>query len=123
MTPLFFVGLGGFVGAIARYLFSGLLKTDAFPFGTLLVNVLGCFAIGALMTLVVEREMFSAHLRLLLVTGFLGSLTTFSTFGFETVELLRRDEVPLALENVLANAFLGLAAVWLGRLAVRLLWA
>ncbi|MFQ5730929.1 MAG: fluoride efflux transporter CrcB [Planctomycetaceae bacterium] len=112
------VGAGGFVGAILRYGISGLLqkKFPHFtPAGTLAVNVLGCVCIGALMAVVTARQdQFSPRLQLFLVTGILGSLTTFSTFGYETVELLREQEYRPAFWNVAANLALGLPAVWLG---------
>lgn len=118
MQQLIAVGLGGFLGAVARYVLSGLMQRAApafLPAGTLLVNVLGCFAIGIAMALVTERVLVSESVRLFLVTGILGGLTTFSAFGWETVELLREREPRLALLNVAANLVLGFAAVWLGR--------
>jgi len=115
------IGSGGFAGAIARYLLSHwahrVLKL-AFPVGTLLVNLLGCFLIGLLVTLIETRQVFSPAVRLLLITGFLGSLTTFSTFGFETVELVRVGSYGAALLNALANVILGVAAVMLARAIV-----
>jgi fluoride exporter len=111
------VGCGGFVGAIVRYGLTGLLqkKFPQFtPAGTLAVNVLGCLIIGGLMAAVTLRPNFPPSLRLFLVTGLLGSLTTFSTFGYETVELLREEDYRKAAWNVAANLLLGLPAVWLG---------
>lgn len=124
MSELLVVGVGGFVGAIARYAISGWVHRyyeGPFPLGTLTVNVLGCFVIGALMTLVDERQFLTPTLRLLLMTGLLGSLTTFSTLGYETVALLRGAELRLAFLSFGANALVGLVAVLAGRIAVRLL--
>lgn len=118
MTNLLAVGLGGFLGAIARWQISGFVQTKAgaaFPLGTLVVNVVGCAAIGAILTLVQERGSFSPATRLFLVTGFLGALTTFSTFGHETLELLRVGRVAAAGLNVALNAVAGVGAVALGR--------
>jgi len=125
MDKLLAVGLGGFIGAIARYTLTGLMhrRFPAFlPSGTLLVNVLGCLTIGILMALVKERVLLSGHetLRFFLITGILGSLTTFSTFGYETVELIvQESNLRLAAWNVAGNLVLGLAAVgaglWIGR--------
>lgn len=119
------VGLGGSLGAIARYVVSGYAQSfaiqklgRAYPFGTLLVNVAGCFLIGILMGLVLNRQL-PEPARLLLVTGFLGSLTTFSTFGYETVELLRENDLRLAFWNIAANVVIGLFAVWLGLAATK----
>lgn len=118
------VALGGALGALARWGMSGLthrLLGDGFPFGTLAVNAAGCLAIGAVLYLALERGHLSPAARLLIVTGFLGSLTTFSTFGHETVELLRSERIGAAMGNVLLNVCVGLAAVaggWWGTSAV-----
>ena len=112
------VGAGGFCGAIARYLialgFEPLVGRIGFPFGTMVANVLGCAAIGVLSGLVLTRDAFSVEMRLLLITGLLGSLTTFSTFSFESVALMRRGRVDLALFNVGVHLALGLGAVAVG---------
>ena len=112
------VGCGGFVGAVLRYAISGALQSrfpKFTPAGTLAVNVLGCLIIGVLMAIVVSRpETFSQNVKLFLITGILGSLTTFSTFGYETVELMREENYRAALWNITANLALGLPAVWLG---------
>ena len=116
------VGLGGFVGAIARYGLSGLVHRYAqgtFPLGTMAVNVLGCLVIGVLMTLVEDRQFLSPNTRLFLTIGLLGSFTTFSTLGYETFELLREGDLRLAAANILGNLALGIGAVWLGRIAVK----
>ena len=119
MQQILAVGIGGFVGAAARYAVTGLMQRafPAFlPLGTLVVNIVGCFAIGVAMACVAERVLVSEAWRLFLVTGILGGLTTFSAFGYESVELLREQELRLAVFNVAANVVLGLTAVWLGRL-------
>ena len=116
------VGCGGFLGAIARYAISGLFQKrfpHFTPAGTLAVNVLGCFMIGVLMAVITTRPNFPPKLQLFLVTGILGSLTTFSTFGYETVELLREQSYRTALWNVTANLAFGLPAVWLGWFLVK----
>lgn len=118
MLQALMVGLGGFVGAISRYLISGYAHKvygGVFPLGTFLVNVLGCLLIGALMTLVESREWFTPQLRLLLITGFLGSLTTFSTFGYETFELISTGKTRVAVAYVCANLAVGLGALMLSR--------
>ena len=122
MMQLLAVGCGGFLGAITRFLLSGYLQRRAdggFPIGTLGVNVLGCFLIGLLMTVVHERQMFSEGTRLLLGAGFLGSLTTFSTFGMESIQLLRAGDMRLFLASVAGNVLLGLLAVVAGVAAAR----
>ena len=122
MRELLCVGLGGALGAIARYLATGVahrLLGLRFPWGTLAVNVVGCLGIGIVMSLLTDRKLLRPELQLFLVTGILGGLTTFSTFGYETVALIRDGELRLALWNISVSLALGLAAVWLGRELVR----
>ena len=116
------VGLGGFVGAIARYGLSGLVHgryAGGFPLGTLVVNVLGCLVIGALLSLVESRPLLHPLAHLFLVMGLLGSFTTFSTLGYETLQLLRDRELATALLNVGANVVFGVGAAWAGWVGVR----
>ncbi len=118
MIKLLAVGCGGFLGAISRYLISSWVvrfSGQAFPWGTLVVNVLGCFIIGCLMQLAVLREWFSPEMRLVWIVGFLGSLTTFSTFGFETLALLEKGDLRGVFLSVGLNLILGLGAVVMGR--------
>jgi len=117
MLKLVLIGLGGFLGAIARYGLSGLVQRccgGSFPTGTLAVNVSGCFAIGVLMYLVEERGLFDPDARRFLQVGFLGAFTTFSTVGYETFEMLRSGDLRLALANVLGSVVLGVGAVAVG---------
>lgn len=105
-----------------RYLVSGWvhrLAGPAFPWGTLAVNAGGCFALGVLMGLVEARGAVGAEWRLFLGIGALGSLTTFSTFGYETVELVRRSELGLAAGSVAGNLVIGVAAVVAGNALAR----
>jgi len=126
LLKLLAIGAGGFVGAILRYLVSGLVQNLSgsirFPFGTLAVNVIGCLLIGLLVYLVETRSMFGAAARMFVFIGLLGSFTTFSTFGNETLELLRDSKTTLALLNAASQLLLGLAAVWLGRLIAYGIW-
>ena len=120
------VGIGGFVGSIFRYWLSGsaqqVTNNAVFPFGTLAVNVLGCFIIGMLSQLGEDHGLLTVERRLLLVTGFLGGFTTFSAFGNETMNLFRDGRVLLAIGNTTGHILLGLVAVWLGRSVVFLMW-
>lgn len=122
---LLIIGAGGFLGAIARYLLGGaahaLIPRETFPFGTLVVNVVGCLIIGALMYLFDERQLFGQRTLFFAVTGFLGALTTFSAFSYETMSLVDDHKWGLALLNVGASLFLCLGAVILGRAGARLL--
>lgn len=122
MNKILVIGLGGFLGAVARYYVSGLpyrwLGTS-FPYGTLLVNFTGCLLIGALMSLGEERDVFSPELRLFIFIGVLGAFTTFSTFGYETLKLLQDSQFGYALWNAGGHVIVCLAAVWGGWTAVR----
>ena len=123
MPKVLLIGTGGFLGALARYFLGGLvhrLSSSLFPLGTLAVNALGCFLIGIVMTLVLERGAIGPSGRLFVAIGFLGSFTTFSTFGYETVELLSDGEWTLAFSNIAAQLILGIGAVLAGRFLVRL---
>jgi len=117
MRELIAVGLGGFVGAVARYVVSGWVHRVAgvgFPWGTLTVNLAGCLALGALMGLVEARMAIAPAWRLFLGLGVLGSFTTFSSFGYETVELIRGGEFGLALANAAGSLVFGAVAVVAG---------
>jgi CrcB protein len=120
------VGLGGGLGAVARYWLSGLVqewtRSAAFPYGTLVVNVLGCLVIGGLAYLSEARGLLTPETRLLLITGFLGGFTTFSTFGNETLALARGGETGPALGNIAAHLAIGLGAVWVGWTLAQRIW-
>jgi CrcB protein len=126
MTNILLIGVGGFIGSILRYLTSGYVqqasKSIDFPYGTLVVNLLGCFIIGFLAQLAEDRGVFTNQSRLFVFTGFLGGFTTFSSFGNETLNLMRDSQMFNALANVGANVVLGLFAVWLGRTVSYLIW-
>ncbi len=118
MREILAVGVGGFIGAILRYLVcSGLQRLwgqSGFPAGTLVVNLTGCLIIGLLGGLAEHRAWFGPHIRLVVFLGILGSFTTFSTFGYETLTLLRDDHLFAAFASASLHLVLGLAAVWLG---------
>jgi CrcB protein len=117
MSHFIAVGIGGCLGAIARYWLAGLVQRSSngeFPFGTLAVNVLGCLVLGYVIGLVEYRQLFGPNMRLFLTVGVLGGFTTFSTFGYETFALLRDNEHWLALANVAANTVVGVVAVVIG---------
>ncbi|MFQ6615117.1 MAG: fluoride efflux transporter CrcB [Fidelibacterota bacterium] len=120
------VGSGGFIGAIVRYLASGLIHRwidrPFFPLGTLFVNISACFIIGIIGGLMEYRQLFHPELRLFLLIGFLGSYSTFSTFGFEVFTFARDGQILSALLNTGLHLFLGLTAVWLGVLVSKLIW-
>lgn len=125
MKNILLVGLGGFVGSIARYKLGGWLlhmtAQERFPFSTFAVNVIGCLVVGVLAGLAERYELFGPGTRLFLFTGLLGGFTTFSAFGLETMFLLRRGEPWVAATYVGASVVLGIGAVWLGIKAISLL--
>lgn len=111
------IGLAGFGGAIARYAIDGFIATrtrSPFPFGTLVVNATGCFLLGFVFTLLTERLLPHASLRISLTVGFLGAYTTFSTFSFETVRLIEDGALLLAASNILVSLVAGIVAVYAG---------
>lgn len=126
MNHLLLIGVGGFLGSILRYVFSGvvqaLLRSADFPYGTLAINISGCLIIGCLSQLSESRGAFTSETRAFLFIGLLGGFTTFSTFGNETFNLFRDGEELLAVFNIGMHIFLGLAAVWLGRTLAYLIW-
>jgi fluoride exporter len=117
------LGAGGALGAVLRYALAGLahgVLGETFPWGTLLVNVLGCFVIGLLWA-AFEASTFSPELRIFVFAGVLGSFTTFSTFGVETFHLFRDGQIGLALVNVFGTNFACLSAVVVGFFVARFL--
>lgn len=94
--------------------FAGWSENQGFPYATLIANVVGCVAIGILLFLIDQREFLNAHWRVFVVTGILGSLTTFSTFSYESYSLWMSGERSLAVAAVSANVVVGIAAVACG---------
>lgn len=114
----FWVGLGGMIGCISRYfvsLWMHLLLGMKFPWGTLVVNIIGCLVVGMLMYVIEDRHELPTAVRLFLITGILGGFTTFSAFGLETLELIRAARYPAAAFYVIASIGFGLAAIVVGR--------
>ncbi len=123
MLNYLLVFVGGGLGAAARYGLQGLVyrwAKSTFPYGTLVVNVTGCFVIGALMTAFEDRFLVNPSIRIFLTIGILGGFTTFSSFSYETVALFRDGEIVLGVANVAASLLLCLVAtllgVWAGKL-------
>lgn len=115
MQTILFIGLGGFVGAIIRFLLSSFVQKSAdtfFPIGTLSVNLLGGFLIGFL-ALYFEQNV-NPEYRALVITGFLGALTTFSTFSYETVLLLENSAYMKAMANIMISVVFSIGATMLG---------
>ena len=123
---LFSIGMGGFAGAVLRYLVSGWVQDRSgsiiFPFGTAAVNLIGCFIIGLLTFLVETRSYFSVETRAFILIGLLGSFTTFSTFGSETLVLIRSGRMDMAALYAGGQVVIGVIMVWLGRLLAAGIW-
>ncbi len=112
------VGLGGFLGALARFTVSDVIQRSflkgLFPLGTLLVNMIGCVLIGLFLGVSDARDIFTIQVRLFVVVGVLGGFTTFSTFGHETFIMISEGDYLKATVNVMAHIVFGVALVWGG---------
>jgi CrcB protein len=124
MTTVLSIALFGTLGCLTRYWLSSwvnrLLGQHPFPFGTLAVNLLGAFLIGLLIEFSLRSTLISHNLRVALTIGFLGGLTTFSTFSIETFTLLERGQLLIAFGNMLLSVALCLLATWGGIAVARL---
>ncbi|MDD4876970.1 MAG: fluoride efflux transporter CrcB [Dehalococcoidales bacterium] len=117
MSKFILLAIGGITGTIARYLLGGFIYEvlgTSFPYGTLVVNLLGCFIVGFLAALMESKFMLSPNLRLLLMIGFCGAFTTFSTFIFETSNLIRGGETSKAFVNVILSVIIGFVVFRIG---------
>lgn len=123
MLKWIWIGLAGAGGALARYAVSGLAQRmgSGFPWGTLAVNVLGSMAFGFIWALAEDRLIISGQTRLIILTGFMGAFTTFSTFIFETGSLLEDAQWRMAALNLLAQNGSGLLGLFAGLAAGRLI--
>lgn len=119
LQKIIYVGIGGFIGAAIRYIVtvqSAKIINSNMPLGTLIVNVVGGFLIGVIMELSMSTDLISPNLKLFLTTGIMGGLTTFSTFSYETINLIYDGRYLLGISNVLLNVFLSLGGVVFGRM-------
>ena len=113
MRDLLFVFLGGGAGSILRYMASRWLNTSFFPWGTLAVNIIGCFLVSLFGTWI-ARQSLPTDLRLLMVVGLCGGFTTFSTFGNETMTMLRDGHLLLSFIYIFLSVAAGIAAAYIG---------
>jgi len=124
MQKTIFIALAGLVGTVLRYWLSGLVARqygETFPWGTLAVNLIGCFVTGVVFFLTEERFLLTPTVRAVILIGLLGGFTTFSAYGLQTFTLVRDGEFALATLNVVTSNVLGLFMVWLGYVFVRVL--
>ena len=125
MRVLILIALAGAVGAVSRYALSGWtyrILGDSFPYGTLAVNLIGCFLLGAVQQVGQITDLISQETRVVIAIGFLGALTTFSTFGYETLRQLEDGNWVAAIGNISAHLVLGLFSVWAGIVLGRLVF-
>ena len=120
------VGIGGALGSISRYLLGTWIQASSksidFPFGILVVNLIGCFVIGFLSQLAEARGVFTSETRAFVFIGILGGFTTFSSFGNDTINLWRDGDMFKAFVNIAANVILGLGLVYFGRTIAYWIW-
>ena len=124
MFQIMAIAIGGALGAVSRYLVIGLV-TDwlgkSFPYGTLIVNVIGSFLIGILYVVVVQKMHVSPELKSIMVVGFLGAFTTFSTFSLEAFNFINEGLVLNAITYILSSVILCIISVWAGVSAAKLI--
>ena len=124
MEQLFYIALLGALGCLCRYLLSGFvyqLFGTGFPYGTLAVNLIGAFLIGIIMEFSIRSALIPPTLRIAITIGFLGGLTTFSTFSFETFRLIEDGALLIAFTNILVSVVACLACTWIGIAVARAL--
>lgn len=119
MLKLLVIGFGGFLGANARYWLSLALNSEGFPWGTLLVNVLGCFGLAFFATYALESSPLAPNTRLFVSAGFFGAFTTFSTYNLEALNLLQGGKYLAGLGYILLSVGLGMGAGILGMALAR----
>jgi CrcB protein len=124
MQKTILIALAGLLGTLLRYWLSGVVARqygETFPWGTMAVNLVGCFLAGVVFYITEERFLVNAVLRTVILIGFLGGFTTFSSYGLQTFTLLRDGEFGLATLNVAASNLFGLLMVWAGYTLARAL--
>jgi CrcB protein len=124
MQKTIFIALAGLAGTLIRYWLAGFVSRqygETFPWGTLIVNLIGSFLAGALYHLAEERLLISPALRTIIMIGLLGGFTTFSSYGLQTFTLLRDGQIGLATLNVAVSNVLGLFMVWMGYVVFKLI--
>ena len=124
VTEVLYIGLGGFCGAVSRVYVSGVMHRifgKGFPYGTLAVNSVGSFLLGLISYLAISRHIMGDNMRMAVTLGFLGAFTTFSTFSYETFDLIKAGNHYLSLVNIITNILICIIMVALGFVAATLI--
>ena len=124
MVKYWMVGIGGFIGAIARFALGGYIAIRLgirFPYGTFVINISGSFVIGFMLTMLAQNPAINPNWRYLIPIGFVGAYTTFSTFEYETLRSIQDGQMLIAMLYVSSSVIVGFIAVWLGVVAGRAL--
>ena len=119
LKNLLLVGFGGAIGSMLRYAATLLLNSKYFPYATLAVNIIGSFIIGLVFALSIKHEDFLNNWKLFLATGICGGFTTFAAFSLETMELLQREKIGMAVTYIGLSIVLGIAATFFGYQLIR----
>jgi len=125
LRTILLVGTGGFIGSVMRYLVQVLVERDmssTFPYGTLVANIVGSFVIGIVFALAGKGNLMSAEWRMFLAVGICGGFTTFSSFAYNNFTMLKENAFGPFFLNVFGSLFLGILAVYLGVLLVRVIF-
>lgn len=124
MKNIIFIGIGGFLGSISRFLISKFIHNfinSTFPYGTLVVNLLGCFILGIITGFLDEDIIFPDNIKLMLITGFCGGFTTFSTFINENFMMMRDGEYLLFSAYIMLSIISGFMSLFLGKIVSKLI--
>lgn len=117
LKTIIYIALGGATGSVLRYLTAIVINkywSNNFPLATFLTNILGCFLIGFIIGFLEKNNLTDSNLKWILITGFCGGFTTFSTFGYENLTLIQNQNTFLALLYIGSSIFIGIITVWFG---------